>query len=282
MQVICALLIVLGSVSAAHAKPVCAFSPQDAPAWIACGSLSAYASEAEMRTAAKRSRDTGFTWVLQIGHWERPDAPAYHVALAAKARAEAAGLWPYVVAVTYSEEWHERCFYGEFAAYGLTANHPACPAQVYGWMSQQHAAVKAATDKPIVWVTHFVHPTRPVPQHTDYVALNPYPVDGQGFEFVEWLIEISVDSTELPLVLVPRWFKTTGPAQGPRWEDASRDPVVFDGYARWLQHPRVVALWGFLWASRPEADLVGMADMPEARRALERSLGVTSCGWSSC
>lgn len=266
----------LWSASVAIASPVCAFSPEGAPAWITCGSLDADASDAALRDAAARSRATGFTWVLQIGHHVAPHLPAGPVAARARQRAEAAGLWPHVAAVTYGEEWHERCFFGEFAAYGLTANAPECPAQVVGWMSQQHAAVKAATDKPIVWITHFVHPTRPVPAHTAYVALDPYPTDDQDFAFVEWLLALSADSTDLPLVIIPRWFQATGPFQGRRWQDASRPPsqAVIDGYARWARHPRVVALWGFLWASRPYADLVGLADMPATRAAVERSLGV--------
>lgn len=239
--------------------------------------LDASAPYAELIAAAERSRLTGFTWVLQIGHHEPAEAPAGPIAALARTRAEAAGLWPYVIGVTYGEEWHERCRAGKFAYLGLTEGHPACGSIVYDYLSRQIAAVDAVTGGlPVLWITHLVYPGAPVPVGVDYVGLDPYPVDGESWQDFEPLLLISEHWTPLPLVLVPRWFRATGPFQGEDWRKAKR-PVsaeIIDGYARFAARPSVVAVLGFLWASRPYADLVGLADLPSTRAAVARSLGV--------
>ena len=77
---------------------------------------------------------------------------------------------------------------------------------------------------------------------------------------------------------IARWCKATGPAQGVRWRETSVDPTDnwAAGYAWLLARPAWVALIGFLWESRPGADLVGLQDMPQARAAVERALGVSA------
>lgn len=275
--VVCVAVLALGaSECLAQPKPIGAFSPDGAPAWVTFGGLNAGASDAELRAAAGRSRATGFQWVLQIGYGVPAETDAGGVAALARSRAEAAGVWPYVLAVTYGEEWHERCLAGEFAYLGLTAWHPECGSQVVAWMSRQHEAVKAATDRPVVWITGVVHPTRAVPAFTDYVAVDSYPQDGQGFDAVSPVFLDAERYTALPLVIIPRWFKATGPKQGPHWQQGSQDPRVewMDQYAALLRRPRWVAMWGFLGADRPQADLVGLWSMPAVRAAVAHSLGV--------
>lgn len=271
-----AIVAGLASDGLAQVKPIGAFEAGGAPGWVTFGALNAGASDAELQAAAERSRATGFQWVLQIGYGIPAEVEAGEVAAVARRRAELSGLWPYVIAVTYGEEWHERCLAGEFAYVGLTAGHPECGVQVVAWMSRQHQAVKAATGRPVVWITGVVHPTRAVPAFTDYVAVDYYPQDGQGFDAVAPVFLNAERYTDLPLVLIPRWFKTTGPKQGPHWQQASQDPRVewMYQYAAILRRPRWVAMWGFLGADRPHADLVGLWSMPTVRAAVAQSLGV--------
>lgn len=268
--------VVLASVASAQTKPIGAYSSDGAPPWVTFGGIDGDASAATLRAAAERSRLTGHRWVLQVGHHRHPLEDAGAVTADTLARAAAVGLRPYVDAMTYGEEWHERCQMGEFADLGLTAGHPACPSVVAGWFSRQHERAKAASGGlPILWITHVAHPAyRPVPAGVDYLALDPYPVDGQAWADFEPLLSLSEASTTLPIVLIPRWAYATGPFQGRGWERTSRPPSldVIDGYARFAARPRVAAVWGFLWASRPTADLVGLRDMPATRAAVESSL----------
>jgi len=272
------LVLVCASAASAQPKPVCAFQPDaDVPAWISCGSISGDASYDDMVEAATQSRLTGFRWVLQMGYSALPTAPAGPVAALAMFKAQDAGLWPYVVAVNYGEEWYERFFAGEFTSYGCAPSVAECLPIIHDWMGRQHAAIKAVTGKPVIWLTGMVIPGRLVPAHTDLVAIDYYPRDGQSFaESVDPVVHAALIQTDLPLVLIPRWFKNTGPYQGAHWQAGAQEPLAAwaDGYARWLTHPRVVALWGFLWASRPYADLVGLRDMPAYQAAVKRSLGV--------
>lgn len=144
-----------------------------------------------------------------------------------------------------------------------------------GGLGLQHARARAATGKPVIWVTTAVHVTRPVPANTDYVALDPYPRDGTRFADVAEPILLHAEvATHLPLVLIPRWFSTAGPFQGDEWRTFASAPTqdMVDGYARIFARPRWVAMVGFLWQSRPTADLVGLADMPHVRAMVERAL----------
>lgn len=266
------LFVLVAAPVEAQIKPVCAYSSDGAPSWVTCGGIDGDANAATLAAAAERSRLTGHRWVLQVGHHRHPLEDAGAVTADTLARAAAVGLRPYVDAMTYGEEWHERCLLGEFAS--LVAPS-ACPGAVAAWMSHQHARAKAASGGlPILWITHLAHPLyRPVPTGVDYLALDPYPVDGQAWADFEPILSFSEASTTLPIVLIPRWAYATGPFQGADWWRVSRPPSldVVDGYARFAARPRVAAVWGFLWASRPGADLVGLRDMPATLSAVERS-----------
>lgn len=203
--------------------------------------------------------------------------PAGAIAAAVRARLEALDFWPWVVAVTWGEEWYERWHADEFAPLGLPASHPDGLTVIRDWSGRQHRAVQQSTGLPVIWVTGLVHGPRAVPASTDFVALDAYPVDGHTFaESVMPAYALAAESTRLPLVAVPRWFRATGPYQGPHWRAAALEPSadVIAGYAAVAAHPRVVAVWGFLWESRPYAELVGLADMPATAAAVAASLGV--------
>lgn len=274
--VLALVCLLVAAMAHAQPKPVGAYGPHGSlPSWISFGTLAAHAPDGQLAEAAARSRATGFLWIVQAGFDVPPHVYAEAPARAMRARFEAAGLWPYVVAVTWGEEWYERCAGGEFSAtYGVSG--PACVFGVYDWMSAQHEALARVTGKPVMWVTHVADRLwRRVPSHTSYVAIDAYPTDGQAWGDLLPTLLHSEGGTDLPLVIIPRWYQTTGPVQGDRWRETSASPERWaDGYAALLARPRWVAMLGFLWASRPWADLVGLEDMPDAQRAVARSLGV--------
>lgn len=276
MKLFACVLVLVASSAFAQTKPIGAFSSDGAPGWITFGTISGESSDAEILAAARRSQATGFQWIVQIGYHAHPLADAGDVAAAVRARFDRVGLWPFVVATTYGEEWHERCLGGEFAYLGIPAWSPACGDLVVQWFSVQHARVKAATGKPVMWITGMVVPGRLVPSSTDYVAIDYYPADGQDFSAVLPVYALAERHTALPIVAVARWFKSTGPFQGPAWQLSAGEPPAAwaQAYAELLTHPRVVALLGFLWASRPYAELVGLADMPAQLAAVKKALGV--------
>lgn len=276
MKLFACVLVLVASSAFAQTKPIGAYSPDGTPAWITFGTISGDESDAAFLAAAARSRATGFAWIVQLGFAASPVQPAAEIAAFVRARLERTGLWPYVVAVAYGEEWHERCLQGEFSRFGLTAWHPSCGSVVEAWMGLQHQAVKAQMGKPVIWVTGMVHPSRPVPAFTDYVAIDYYPADGQDFAAIVPVYAMAEQYTTLPIIAIARWFKSTGPFQGPLWQlSASEPPAAWaQAYAELLTHPRVAALLGFLWASRPHAELVGLADMPSQLAAVKQALGV--------
>ncbi|MEZ5421122.1 MAG: hypothetical protein R2708_27810 [Vicinamibacterales bacterium] len=265
-------------------KLVGAYSPQGAPSWVTCGTIASFASDHELAAAAARSRATGFQWVLQVGFDVDPTRAAGPVAAAARARCEAAGLWPHVVAVIYGEEWLEKLHGGAFRGYGLPMGTDAevldSVNTVRRWMGEQHKAVRLATLKPVVWVTNRaetsmeagVRAWRPIPDWTSAVALDAYVWDGQTFrDDVAPVLARAETTTDLPLVLIPQWFRGTGPQHRAWLTGPSASDV--ESYTAWFRRDRWVAMLGFLWASRPWQDLRGLEDMPDLRTAVERSLG---------
>ena len=219
-----------------------------------------------------------FDWIVQIGFHESPLEPAGSVARRVKAQLEAAGWWPRVAAFVYGEEWFERFDAGEFAPYGLPAGHPEGVHILRDYLGRQHEQIVAETGKPVLWMTHRVTPDRQPPRSTAFVGIDAYPVDGQRFEDFAPLLLETERHAQHPLVIVARWCKATSDRQGPRWRETSAEPASgwADGYAWVLKRPQWVALIGFIWNSRPESGLVGLSDMPHARAAVERALGVTA------
>lgn len=275
MRTVVVWLLLVASASA-QTKPIGAFSADGAPAWMSfgwiCGDCQ---NDAQVAAAVARSRATGFLWVVQMGYHAHPVRPAEEVGAEVRARLERLGLWPYVAAVNYQEEVYEQWRGGVFTPFGLPPDHPHGVPVLHAWWGRQHTHLRAVTARPIVWITHTVY-QQPVPQSTDFVALDPYLRDGEPFSTIEPFLLHAETATSLPLVLIPRWFRSVGPAQGPGWEGGSAPPSAeaIDGYARILARPRWFAMAGFLWQSRPWADLVGLADMPDTLAAVERSLKV--------
>lgn len=257
-------------------KPVCAYSPAGAPSWVTCGSLASFASNAEVIEARDRCRTTGFRWIVQAGFDVSPLEPMAPYGAALRARYDALGFTPCVVGVTYGEEWYERWEANHFAAYGFPSTLPESVAipVIEAWTGQQMAALEAALGVPSLWVTALAGAIRPVPNAADFIALEAYVPAGQTWATsADAVLRYAVETTAKPIVIVPQWFQAVGPQQ-PDVLRAGPTAEAIAGTAAWLAHPRVVALWGFLWQSRPHADLVGLADLPEAASAVARSLGV--------
>lgn len=275
MAVVLVLVGVVGG-EAQPRKPVCAYSPVGAPSWVTCGSLPSFASNAEVVEARDRCRATGFRWIVQAGYNLSPLEPMGPYGAALRARYDALGFTPCVVGVTYGEEWYERWEANHFAAYGFPSTLPESVAipVIEAWTGQQMAALEVALGVPSLWVTTLAGTIRPVPNAADFIALEAYVPAGQTWATsADAALRYAVATTRQPIVLVGQWFQATGPQQDDVWRTGPTMDAI-TGTAQWLAHERVVALWGFLWQSRPHADLLGLADLPIWRAAVERSLGV--------
>ncbi len=218
----------------------------------------------------------GFGWVVQIGFHESPLEPAGVIAARVMRQLVDAGLWDQVLAFVYGEEWYSRFDQDHFAAYGLQAGHPQGISTIHAYLGRQHGEIVAVTGKPVLWVEVAVTADRQPPAHTAYVGIDAYVPDGQTFEASVGPVFLEAErATPLPLVVIARWFAYAGEKQGPGWRRFSGGPTpeMAAGYAAVLARPRWHALIGFLWGSRPSADLVGLADLPDTRDALVRSLG---------
>jgi hypothetical protein len=266
------LLLMVGVAEAQ--KPLGVFDPgAHPPAWAQFGTISDTVSDDRLREAAAISRARGFLWVLQLGYHENPTTPIYAHAMRVRARLEAAGLWPYVVANSVFEETYEHCELGAFEQYGLPAGSPDCMRAVRDGMGFQHAQAKAALGLPILWITTVAgHPSgtfRPVPPNTDFVAIDAYIPKGGTFDVnvapIFAYAEQSVAGTGMRLVQIPPWFEADG------WEA----PTALDlkKYALWAERPLWFAVLGFTWQDRPQLSMRGLESL-SVMRATVTALGV--------
>lgn len=263
----------------AQPKPVGAFSPDgSSPDWVTFGSIQASETDATLTAAAKRSRATGFQWILHLGYDVAPHVPAGPVAAASRARLERLGLWPHIAAVNYGEEYYEALWSGSYANYGLStatdAGAWAAVRVVRDWMAIQQTAVAVVTGKPVIWITTLVNNEtrwgpwyyRPVPAGAGMVAVDAYQLPWQDFDRDVLPILLHAETqTALPLVVIPQWFSGQG------WARPTR--LATERYAEILRRPRWVAMWGFLWASRPWSGLVGLDALPDVLAEVWSSLG---------
>lgn len=257
--------------SGAQAAPLGLFGTACITApWATFGSVAEWD---DFAAAAQCSRATGKRWVVQL---YGPDAATdlrAHVT-AVHQQAVAAGLAPYVLAVTYREEWFESL------RHGLLRTHPvfgvyepdslAGIAAIRDHLTAAHAAIHERwPGVPVGWITTFVNPSRaygdalfaPLPGGVDVLVLDPYATATQTFD--DWpglVFAHAVNVTTLPIAVVPQWFAAPGTTFAPR-------PDLTAGYAQWLRHPRVVAGWGFAWAGG--AGLLGLQDLPALRASIE-------------
>lgn len=264
--------LLLATTASAQTKPIGLFDPgPNPPAWASFGTIPDTSSDDRLRDAAALSRARGFKWVLQLGYHEHPATPIGPHAARVRARLEAAGLLPHVLAMSVGEEWYEYWLAGEFARYGLAADNPAGVHIIRDWLGRQHLAAQTALGLPTLWITtvasHRAGAYRPIPDHTNFVALDPYIPEGGSFALnVAPILRLAEESTTLPLVLVPQWFRAPG--------FATPSPVDAALYRQWLTRPQWVAMLGFTWRDRPWLQMQGLEGLPALRDAVERSLGV--------
>jgi hypothetical protein len=190
------------------------------------------------------------------------------------ARLEATGLLPYVVAMSVGEEWYEIWLSGGFASYGLAADHPDGVPIIRDWLGRQHAAAKASLGLPVIWITGIANndparvPYRPIPDHTDYVAVEAYvPAGGTFAAHVAPYLAHAETTTHLPLVLIPQWFRIPG---DPLWHVGPSPSDIAEQF-RWFSRPRWAAMLGFTWRTRAHG-IIGAEDMPAIRAAIEEGV----------
>ena len=257
-------------------KPLGVFSADPRPDWAQFALLEDYEN---FEAAAEDSARTGIKWVLGIyspAH-ATPLAP-YLPALVA--RLHESGVLPHVVGVCYREEWYSGWKRGEYAIPGLNGANPqhwmTGARAIAWWVSEQHKAIKAALNLPIVWIDTFVNddPTfggayyQPVPWGVDVLAIETYvPARGSWAADVEPFLQHAVSTRHEQIALVIQGFKADG---DPQW-GIGPTPDGNAGVSRWLAHPRVISGWVFDWASRP--GLIGVADLPN-RGKCEAAVGV--------
>jgi hypothetical protein len=270
-----AFVCLLGLAAETHAqKPIGLFDHEcDVPAWASFGQLAEWD---DFAVAADCSRRTGRTWVLVLFH-----ADSYHVS-GVRTRALETGLAPYILALTYREEPYQHLRLNLSLPLALEDRLAAQPEAdmatrlniVRDHWSEAHAMIKAVWPGPILaFITPWTNDSlaygeplySPLPDGVDVLVLDPYATDGMPFTaWPEVVIQYAVQTTTLPIALVPQWFTQPGTSIS-----QPRDFTV--DYMRWLRHPRVVALWGFLWASRGPG-LVGLRDLPALRASVESAL----------
>jgi hypothetical protein len=272
MRAALALCLCLGVAGTASAKPAGAFNcGAKPPSWADVCDIKSGASDAELRAARRLSEQRGILWWFFLDV-NPPHAPAGALAEAAKARTDAAGLTPYIIALSLGEEWYERLAAGEFAPYGL--GFPSGVPIVHDWLGRQQTAAHAVFGVPVVWLTTLpnndrtlgAHLWRPIPASTHAVAVDAYvPAGGTFAAHVAPVLAHAEVTTALPLVLIPQWFHMPGHAL---WDYR---PTVDDieQYRAWAARPRWVATFGFSWLSGPSDGIIGLADLPDLRAAVE-------------
>jgi hypothetical protein len=262
------LLIALSSQWAeAKQKPIGLYSPgmTPSPAGVMFGPIGDTVSDQTIEEAYQKSITTGFKWILQVGYYDHPLTSATLIGERDKKKFQK--LMPHIAATVFSEEWYEHFRANNFARFGFPSDTPNGIELIRIWLGIQHARLKLAMGKPVIWITTAVYWLQPVPDNTDYVAIDAYSADDEDLSFVRLRLEYAEVATDLPLIFIMRTFKTTGPKQGPNWQAFSQEPStkIVDLAFEILKRDRYVALLPFLWESRPYADLVGLKDMPNLR-----------------
>lgn len=258
-------------------KALGVFGGSARPSWAVFQGLAHWDDFAQ---AAEDSRLTGVRWVLQI--MTPHSQPLADVMPDLLARLESSGLRPYILAVTYREEWYGAWKSGELQIPGLDranlSHWPIAAQAIAGWCGQQHAEIrKALPGVPVLWLDGYVNDDlsfggqwyQPVPAGVDALALEAYvPAGGSWAQDVEVFLDHAVSTREEPIVLVAQGFQDEKP--GGMWSDGPTEESIRET-ERWMDHDRVIGAWVFTWASR--TGCIGLADLP-ARVAFEQALGV--------
>lgn len=276
------LLLAPVGFAATHAKPAGTFqigACEARPAW---STFALLVDVDDFAAAADCARRTGLRWVLYLtADPYQPVAP--HV-MAVKARADAAGLTPYLLALTDHEEWYERAL-AVPPLWPIGALDSTLPSDqwviadtVHRVASHRAAEIKRVWPLPVVWITSLVNDDRrfgafvyrPLPTGVDVIALEGYVPSWGTWDTTAGLhLAHAIRTRPEPIVLVTQGFRWTG---DPMW---TRGPTEdgMAGTAAALSHPRVIASWLFTWEGLGPT-LTGLAEMPAWRAAYERAIGV--------
>jgi hypothetical protein len=260
----------------ALAKPLGVFDPgPDPPAWASLGVIHDILTDAELTQCLRLSHERGMKWILFLGGRVPHNVPIGPHAAQVRARFEALGLMPWVVAYMYHEEWYEHFLEGTFTRYGYPPDYPNGIELVCGWVGRQHKAATAELGVPAVWVTNMVNTDpslgrghyRPVPAHTQYVAIDAYVGPGRPFDSIVPVLAHAETTTPLPLILIPQWFRFPSVpffARGASVEDMEQ-------FMLWLDRPRWVAAIGYTWSSGGHvgAEMIGLDQLPALRAVVE-------------
>lgn len=261
------LLIPLHIASAGQ-KPIGFYSPgySASPPGVSFGTIGEQVTEEEIDLALRKSLTTNFVWILQVGYFDHPLTSA--TLIGERNNIKFRKLLNHIVGVALSEEWYEQFRGNHFAIYGFPSDFPNGAELIHMWLGIQHGRLKQSMGKPVIWITNVVYSLQPVPDNTDYVAIDAYSADDEDFSWVIRRLLYAEIATHHKLIFIVRFFKVTGPKQGSDWRRYSKDPQkeTVDLAVQVLKRDRYVALLPFLWESRPGADLVGLKDMPELKR----------------
>lgn len=272
------VLACLPQASSGQVKPVGTFELTACDARPSYVSFAMLADWRDFDEAADCAERTGLRYVLALYGVSRYEPVERH-ARAVKARADAAGLTPYLVGIVYHEEWYEYALTPGALPIGDLAPErdiAAIVRIVHWWVGQQHAVLgRVFPGLARVWLTGLVNddPThgpalwRPVPSGVEIIALETYVPTGLTWATPALYFSHLVATRREPIVLVAQAFVSPG---DPLWGTGPTDEAVA-GFGVALRHPRVIAGWLFDWKSRP--GITGLSDLPQWQRAFELAVG---------
>lgn len=277
------LVLALCVPAAAQPKPVGTFQLSQCEASPGWSSFALLVDNQDFAAAADCSKRTGLRWVL--GFYSRsPYEPIAGYARVTKARADAAGLTPFLWATVYIEEWYEYALTpGALPIPGLDPTNPAHHAPIVEtvrwWVGHQHAAIRAEFPRvPVAWITGLYNESRafgdalwrPLPPGVSVLALEAYAPAGHTWDATAGLfIRHAAATSPVPIVLIAQAFVAPG---DPLWGAGPTEEIV-NGLAAALRLSKVWGTWLFTMESR-ENGLIGLADLPYWRMRYEQALGV--------
>lgn len=246
-------------------------SPMSAPPWAKFGMLKDSQPE-RFREAAEFSEATGFRWVLWCENVAIDGESNRARFEATRVLAQNAGLLPYVSSVCVGEEWYPYLIAG-LLSQPWDGSYTQI-VTVRDWLGRQHGDLRDVFQVPVVWIENFVNNDRsfgawywrPVPPHTDIVAIQAYQGSAETFDaHVRPFLEHALTTTDKPLVVIEQWFRSPGHA----WWERGPTTDLIEGVRAWRARAgsRLAARWIYSWPTRANGQ-IGLVDMPEFHEAV--------------
>lgn len=270
------------SVSGQH-KPAGTFQIGSCDARPAWSTFALLIDGQDFDAAADCARRTGLRWVLYLT--ADPYAPIGPPVAAVKVRADAAGLTPYLLALTDHEEWYEQTL-AIPPRWPIGALDSSLPADQWVITETTHRVASQRTTEikrvwpglPVAWITSLVNDDRrhgpffyrPLPTGIDIIALEGYvPAGATWAQTGGRYLSHALATRREPIALITQGFRWTG---DPIWAVGPTEDGMA-GLAEALRHPRVIASWLFTWQGLGPT-LTGLSQMPEWRTRYEQAIGV--------